>query len=217
MFELYSEARPLAVSFVQGRLFDATSEEPLEAKFEIVDLQTGEVVAGAESDEVTGEFLVTLPIDGNYALNILRDGYLFHSQNFELGSIANQIKPKLIDVPLAEIKKGESIVLRNIFFATNEFHLQPESTQELNRLVRLMRDNPSMEIEISGHTDNVGSAALNQRLSENRAKAVYDFLTRNGIASERLQFVGHGMTRPIASNDTEEGRAQNRRTEITIL
>ena len=216
-FELYREARPLAVSYLQGKLFDASTEVPLEAKFEIVNLQTGQVVAGAESDVTTGEFLVTLPAEGNYALNVLRDGYLFHSQHFELGSIANQIVPKIIDVPLAEIKKGESIVLRNIFFATNEFHLQPESTQELNRLVRLMRENPNMQIEISGHTDNVGSESLNQRLSENRAKAVYDYLVRDGIASERLRFVGFGMSRPIAPNDTEEGRALNRRTEIQIL
>jgi outer membrane protein OmpA-like peptidoglycan-associated protein len=134
-----------------------------------------------------------------------------------LGDIANQIKPRTIDVPLAEIKKGESMVLRNIFFETNEFHLKPESTQELERLVKMMKENPSIQIEISGHTDNVGSESLNQRLSENRAKAVYDFLVNKNIGTNRLKFVGYGMSKPIAPNDTEEGRAQNRRTEIQVL
>jgi outer membrane protein OmpA-like peptidoglycan-associated protein len=134
-----------------------------------------------------------------------------------MGLIANQIKPRVMDVPLTEIQKGESIVLRNIFFETNEFRLKPESTQELERLVRMMRENPGIQIEISGHTDNVGSEALNQRLSENRAKAVYDFLISRGIDANRLRYAGYGMSRPIAPNTTEEGRAQNRRTEIQIL
>jgi outer membrane protein OmpA-like peptidoglycan-associated protein len=216
-FELYRDARPLAVSYLQGKLFDASSHLPLEAKFEIINLQTGQIVASAESDQVSGDFLVSLPSDGSYALNISREGYLFHSEHFELGNIANQIKPKTIDVPLAEIKKGESMVLRNIFFETNEFRLRPESTQELERLVKMMQENPSIQIEISGHTDNVGSEGLNQRLSENRAKAVYDFLIHRGISSNRLKYAGYGMSRPIAPNDTEEGRAQNRRTEIQIL
>ena len=217
MFELYREARPLAVSYLQGTLFDARTQLPLDASFEIINLRTGEVVARAESDEVSGDFLVTLPSDGSYALNVSREGFLFHSEHFEFGEIANQIQPITLDIPLAEIKKGESIVLRNIFFETNEFNLRPESTQELERLVRMMRENPSIEIEISGHTDNVGSASFNQRLSENRAKAVYDFLITRGISSNRLRFAGYGMSRPIAPNDTEEGRAQNRRTEIQIL
>jgi outer membrane protein OmpA-like peptidoglycan-associated protein len=217
MFELYRDARPLAVSYLQGKLFDARTHSPLEAKFEIINLRTGQIVASAESDQVSGDFLVSLPSDGSYALNISRDGYLFHSEHFELGDIANQIKPKTIDVPLAEIRKGESTVLRNIFFETNEFRLKPESTQELERLVKMMRENPNIRIEISGHTDNVGSESLNQRLSENRAKAVYDFLISRGIRPDRLIYAGYGLSRPIAPNDTEEGRAQNRRTEIQIL
>ncbi|MCL2682494.1 MAG: OmpA family protein [Bacteroidales bacterium] len=216
-FELYREARPLAVSYLQGKLFDASTLLPLDAKFEIINLRTGQVIASAESDEVSGDFLVSLPSDGDYALNVSKDGYLFHSEHFELGDIANQIKPRTIDVPLAEIKKGESMVLRNIFFETNEFRLKPESTQELERLVKMMRENPDIQIEISGHTDNTGSESLNQRLSENRARAVYDFLITRGISANRLRYVGFGMSKPIASNDTEEGRAQNRRTEIQIL
>jgi outer membrane protein OmpA-like peptidoglycan-associated protein len=216
-FELYREARPLAVSYLRGKLFDASSLDPLNAKFEIINLKTGEVVAGAESDEMSGDFLVSLPSDGNYALNVSKDGYLFHSENFELGDIANQIKPKTIDVPLAEIKTGESMVLRNIFFESNEYKLKAESTTELERLVKMMTQNPNLKIEISGHTDNTGSEAVNQRLSENRAKAVYDFLISRNIAANRLKYVGYGLSKPIAPNDTEAGRAQNRRTEVKII
>ncbi|MDR1951119.1 MAG: OmpA family protein, partial [Bacteroidales bacterium] len=216
-FELYREARPLAVSYLQGKLFDANNHLPLEAGFEITNLRTGQIVARVESDQISGDFLVPLPSDGNYALNISRDGYLFHSEHFELGDVANQIQPKIINVELTEIKKGESIVLKNIFFETNEFRLKPESTQELERLVKFMRENPSIRIEISGHTDNVGTESLNQRLSENRAKAVYDFLVNRGITSNRLTYAGYGMSKPIEPNDTEEGRAKNRRTEIQIL
>ncbi|MCL2416885.1 MAG: OmpA family protein [Bacteroidales bacterium] len=217
VFELHRDVRPLAVSYLRGNLFDARTHLPLDARLEIINLRTGQVVARAEADEVSGEFLVTLPSDGSYALNISREGYLFHSEHFEFGDIANQIQPITIDVPLAQIQQGESIVLRNIFFATAEYALQPESIQELERLVRFMNENPGVRIEISGHTDNVGSVSFNQRLSENRAKSVYDFLISRGIRSDRLEFAGYGMSRPVAPNDTEEGRAQNRRTEIQIL
>lgn len=216
-FELYRDARPLAVSYVRGKLFDANSLSPLEAKFEIINLNTGKIIAGAESDEISGDFLVSLPSEGDYALNVSKDGYLFHSEHFDVGSIANQIKPKEIDVPLSEIKKGETMVLRNIFFETNKYELKSESTQELERLIKMMRENATLQIEISGHTDNSGSESLNQRLSENRAKSVYDFLILHGISASRLKYIGYGMSRPIASNDTEDGRAKNRRTEIKII
>ncbi len=216
-FELYREARPLAVSYLRGKLFDAGNMLPVDAKFEIVNLTTGTVVAGAESDRVSGDFLVSLPSDGNYALNVSKDGYLFHSEHFELGDIANQIKPKEINIPLAEIKKGETMVLRNIFFETNEYQLKPESTQELERLIKMLKENPEVRIEISGHTDNTGNDAGNQRLSESRAKAVFDFLVGKNIDVSRLKYVGYGASKPIAPNDTEDGRAQNRRTEIKII
>jgi len=216
-FELHRDVRPLAVSYLRGNLFDARTHLPLQANLEIINLRTGQVVARAEADEATGDFMVTLPSDGSYALNISRDGYLFHSEHFEFTDGYEQIQPITLDIPLSQIQAGETIVLRNIFFATAEFALQPESIQELERLVRFMNNNPTIRIEISGHTDNVGSVAFNQRLSENRARSVYDFLIERGIRSDRLQFAGYGMARPIAPNDTPEGRAQNRRTEIQIL
>ena len=107
--------------------------------------------------------------------------------------------------------------MKNVFFETKKADLKNESLVELNKLKLLLQENPSMRIEIRGHTDNVGSDADNQILSERRAKAVRDFLATNGIATDRLTFKGFGKTQPIDSNDTEGGRAANRRTEFVIL
>ena len=114
------------------------------------------------------------------------------------------------------MKVGEVIVLRNIFFDTDKFILKPESMTELQKLLDLLKKNPRLKVELSGHTDNAGTHAHNLELSKNRAKAVYDYLTFNGIAANRLSYEGYGLTRPIDTNDTEQGRANNRRTEFKI-
>ncbi len=108
-------------------------------------------------------------------------------------------------------------MLKNVFFETGKYELQPLSYPELNRLVELLNQTPEMRIELSGHTDNVGLAAANQTLSVNRAKAVYNYLIAQGINANRLSYKGYGDTRPVAPNTTDEGRAANRRTEFTIL
>jgi len=108
------------------------------------------------------------------------------------------------------------VVLKNIFFKTDSYELEDESKVELIKLIELLNQNASIKILISGHTDNVGDTEHNQKLSENRAKAVNDFLISNGIAQTRITYKGFGETKPIAINDTEEGRAKNRRTEFTI-
>ena len=115
------------------------------------------------------------------------------------------------------MKTGEKVILKNIFFETNSFQLKEESTAELQKLLALLQNNKNLKIEIGGHTDNVGDDKSNQLLSENRAKSVYEYLTTNGILAERLRYKGFGETAPIATNDTEEGRAQNRRTEFTVI
>ena len=123
----------------------------------------------------------------------------------------------MLRVPLSPIEIGEEITLRNIFFETAKYDLLPTSNAELRKVVELMKNNPELHIELAGHTDNVGRAEYNQTLSENRAKAVYDYLIEHGIDEERLSYRGYGATHPVASNDTEEGRAQNRRTTLEIV
>jgi len=125
--------------------------------------------------------------------------------------------PFLKDIPLNPIRIGEIVILKNIFYETGSYTLKTESMVELDKLVKFLAENPHLRIEISGHTDNVGSPEYNLKLSDNRSKAVADYLTGEEVAKDRLVCRGYGLSRPIAGNDTEEGRAQNRRTEIKII
>jgi outer membrane protein OmpA-like peptidoglycan-associated protein len=150
-------------------------------------------------------------------LNVSRKSYLFFSENFSLKAGFDVDKPFLKDVPLQPIMAGNSIVLRNVFFETDSFALKDESKLELNKVVELLKANPGIRIEIGGHTDNTGSAAYNLRLSDNRAKSVADYLFSASVNSGRIVSKGYGMDKPVADNESEEGRSQNRRTELKIL
>jgi len=215
-FELPQYAQPQRVNYLAGKVYDAQTKKPLGAKFQLIDLSTGKVAVESYADERTGKYLVSLPINKDYALNVSQDGYLFHSENFTLtaGTAKDPFKK---NVEMHQIKEGERVVLKNVFFETNKFDLKPKSKVELNKLVDFLTKNPTVTIELSGHTDNVGNSKANQILSDNRAKAVYNYLIEKGITTERLSTKGYGDTQPIASNDTEEGRAENRRTEFKVL
>ena len=216
-FPLYEKARPTRVNYLKGIVFNEITKEKLKAKFELIDLKTGKTCVESTSDPVNGEFLVCLPTEKDYALNVSKDGYLFYSENFSLTGIHSNSDPFMKNIPLQPIKVGESVVLKNIFFDTDKFELKSESTAELEKLLDLLNKNPKLKIEISGHTDNQGDDKHNQTLSENRAKAVYDYLTNHGIVKERLTYKGYGKTKPIDKNDTEQGRANNRRTEFKVV
>jgi outer membrane protein OmpA-like peptidoglycan-associated protein len=168
------------------------------------------------SDALNGDFLATLTSGKNYGLNISKSGYLFYSDNFSL--VGHEPKnPFNIIVFLQPIEIGNKVILNNIFFDTNKFDLKPESVAELQKLVEFLNVNPTVHIEISGHTDNVGNDQLNQTLSENRAKAVYQYLISSQVNPTRLVYKGYGKTQPIAPNTTDEGRQKNRRTEFMII
>ncbi|MBP6699183.1 MAG: PD40 domain-containing protein [Flavobacteriales bacterium] len=214
-FELYPEARPAAVSYIRGVVTDKSTSKPVEADVELHDLSTGKLATAAYSDPSTGEFLVCLPAGREYGLNASSEGYLFFSQNYSV-AVSTDGKPQTLEVPLSPITSGETITLRNIFFNTASSDLLPASNTELDKLLRLMKANPTMRIEVGGHTDDVGADADNQKLSEDRASAVAKFLTGYGIDAARVSSKGYGETRPMASNGTDEGRALNRRTEITV-
>ena len=216
-FELYPEARPTPVTYVKGQIYDAASKELLSAYIELVDLENGEVVNTLKSKKKTGKYLCCLISDRNYAFNVSKDGYLFHSENFSLKDMDDPTKPYLLDIGLDKILPGKPVVLRNIFFETASFELKNESTAELDKLLGFLEKNVGIKIEISGHTDNVGGEEYNQELSENRAKSVNDYLVAKGIDQSRLSYKGYGMSKPIDTNDTEEGRAANRRTEFIIV
>lgn len=215
-FELYKEARPLAVSFIRGVVTDKTTDAPVEADVQLYDLASGKLATGAYSDPKTGEFLVCLPVGRSYALNASSEGYLFYSQNYDVAA-GTPKEPYTLDVPLSPLSPGSTISLRNIFFNTASYELLPSSNAELEKLVKLLQTNPSLRIELGGHTDNVGADAANLTLSDQRANAVRDFVVAQGIDAGRITAKGYGETKPVASNDSEEGRAQNRRTEVTVL
>jgi outer membrane protein OmpA-like peptidoglycan-associated protein/tetratricopeptide (TPR) repeat protein len=222
-FELPEKDRPLSVTYVKATVKDASTQKPIIAQVEFIDLTSGKVYASATT-EADGEFLVTLPAGGNYALNVSKEKYLFYSENFALTEPGTEDEPfllaiALLPVPTAGAEGGvaKPIVLKNVFFETGSAALKPESLTELARLKKLLDENSTLKIQINGHTDNVGSDADNLKLSENRAKAVYDHLTQNGVEASRLKFKGFGEAAPAASNDTEEGRRVNRRTEYQII
>jgi len=225
-FDLPEHARPQPVTYAKARVTDAATGNVLVAQVEFTDLKTGLAFVSART-RADGTFLVCLPAGKDYGLNVSKTGYLFHSENFSLERTASFDKPFLLEIALQPILSADEpdarpvvsrpVVLRNVFFDTGSAALLPASTTELDRLVALLRESPALRIQVSGHTDNVGDDAGNQTLSENRAKAVYDYLIQNGITAERLRFKGFGETKPIASNDTPEGRSQNRRTEFVVM
>jgi outer membrane protein OmpA-like peptidoglycan-associated protein len=215
-FELPPALRPHQVTYVKGIVLDAVTKQPLESAVEIVDLVKNNPVYEDYSSAEQGDFLATITTGKDYGLNIAKDGYLFYSGNFSL--VGHETKnPFNITVYLQPIEVGNKVILKNIFFATNKFDLKDESRAELQKLIDFLNLNATVKIEISGHTDNVGSDQANSVLSENRAKSVYQYLVANGIKAERLTFKGYGETQPIAPNDNDAGRSQNRRTEFKII
>jgi len=230
-FELYEAARPQPVTYVQAKVSDATTREKLaSAKIEFTDLATGKRHAFSTTDS-DGEFLVCLPFGKNYSLNVTKEEYIFYSENFALDGTNSLSEPFLLDIELQPIPiatavpegtggtltEGKPIILKNVFFETGSAELKTASLLELNRLKTLLTSHSNLVIRINGHTDNVGSEEDNLALSNNRAKAVYDYLVVNGINSDRLSYKGFGETRAIDDNETPEGRKLNRRTEFVVI
>ena len=181
----------------------------------MIDLATKQTISKVQTDE-TGNYLITLPVGKDYAFNVNRKGYLFYSDNYSLkNKTADSTYQK--NIPLQPIEVNAAIVLRNLFFDTRKWDIKPESEVELEKVVQFMQDNPTVKIMIEGHTDNVGTAADNQKLSNARAINVVNYLLQKGIKSNRLSAKGYGATQPVADNKTEEGRAQNRRTELKVI
>lgn len=225
-FELPEKFKPIRTLYFDGLVFDKTTKKPLPGKFSLIDLKTGKEVTRAEADQLTGNFTVSLPLNGDYALNVSYPGYNFYSANFNMKLPENQ-EVVHMDVPLIPVNTIETITLNNVFFALNQAILQQESFIELAKLISFLKANPSLTIEIGGHTDTRGDEKENQKLAELRAKSVVDYLIQNGIAVNRLQFKGYGETQPKITDqaisllkteqDKEKAHQQNRRTEYKIL
>jgi outer membrane protein OmpA-like peptidoglycan-associated protein/tetratricopeptide (TPR) repeat protein len=205
------------LTVVKGTITDGTvaTFSPLEADIEISDNATGQLISTNKSNAASGKFLLTLPSGKNYAITVKKQDFLFHSENFNLPATSTYQEVN-VDIKLMKIQKEAKIVLRNVFFEFGKSSLQPESFAELDELIEIMKSNPKLKIEIGGHTDNKSSRAFNLTLSEKRAHSVVDYMAKK-IDPSRLSFKGYAFDFPVASNDTEEGRAQNRRVEFKII
>ena len=204
------------LTILKGVITDKETGKPIEAVIEVTDNTKNEIVARYNSNSSTGKYLLSLPSGTNYGVNIQAEGYLFESFSFDLADTASY-QEYIKDVALNKLKAGTKVVLKNIFFDYDKATLRNESIAELTRLVRIMEEYPKLKIEIGGHTDSRGSDEYNNRLSKDRAGSVVNYLIEKGIDTNRLTFKGYGKSQPIATNDTEEGRQENRRVEFKII
>jgi outer membrane protein OmpA-like peptidoglycan-associated protein/tetratricopeptide (TPR) repeat protein len=215
-FDLPEQVKDLIVPtrYAKGKVFDKKTNTPLASAIDLFDLKTQQKVGEFSSDGQTGSFLAVLNSGGEYAFYVSKTGYLFKSLSFAVNDSTSFVD---LDIPLEAIEKDRAEVLNNIFFKTGEFSLDEKSKVELGKMVDFLGKNKSIKIEISGHTDDVGSDTENMELSRRRAQSVQQYLHESGVAADRITFKGYGETQPVAANDSDENRQKNRRIEWRIL
>ncbi|MFQ3575730.1 MAG: OmpA family protein, partial [Cytophagales bacterium] len=213
---------PSTVYVLNGFVYDSDNgNKPMLATIRVMDLDKKQVVRTIKTNSATGKFVVLLDYGKNYGIDIDAEGKLFYSENIyvpdysKLKEVTAYFHSK--DVYLKKLFKGNKLVLRNVLFDKNQSVIKPESALELDKLVSLMKENPEMIIEVSGHTDEVGSDLYNMKLSDDRANAVSKYLVNKGISEERIAAIGYGEQKPFVPNDTEGNRKLNRRTEVEIV
>lgn len=213
-FNMRKDLQPQKTLYVQGTVSDAVTHKNIPCSVELIDNNDQKTISKVQTDE-TGFYFITLPVGKDYTFTVNRKGYLFYSDLFEL-SKKEADSTYVKDISLQPIAINASVTLKNIQFALNSAQLEPVSMIELDKLLQLMNDNPTIKVQINGHTDNTGTDTHNNQLSLDRAKAVANYLVSKGIAASRLSWKGFGSSKPVADNNTEEGRAINRRTEFVI-
>jgi len=211
-FHVPQTLKPMAVTYVQARIFNRITGQPLAARLGLVEVAAKRTLLTDSTEQV----LVPLVPGGNYAWNAYADGFMFQSLNFQ-PTAQGLDSPFVVDIFLEPVVVNQRLVLENIFFDTDKSNLKPESEVELARVMDWLNQNPKLHIEISGHTDSEGSEDYNLELSNRRAGTVAGYLIEQGVNAQRIQFKGYGETQPIASNETEQGRAKNRRIEMKII
>lgn len=222
--------RPKISTFLRGVTRDSLTKAPIAANIKLIDVATGDTVRTMTAGKNDGKFLMSLPMNKEYAAFAEANGYMFSSQNFYLKDLPEYVyfdiiidmmpiptKPVLASTPVSTPETPVVMVLHNVFFGTGSYELKSESFIELDVLLSYLQKNPRLKIEIQGHTDNVGSEASNLELSQERANSVAAYLITKGISSDRITPMGYGESQPISTNDTAEGRAQNRRTAFSIV
>lgn len=214
--EIPETARPLPVMLVKGRVLNAKTKEPLQAKVAYSDLKTGKASGVAMSSPKDGYYQIVLPQGVLYSFNASKEGFISVDDNIDATNL-KEYKEIYRDLYLSPFEVGATVRLNNVFFDFNKSVLKEDSYKELDKVVEFLIQNPTVIIEIGGHTDNVGGDELNKKLSNDRAKAVYDYLRAKNIEAARISSKGYGKAKPVDTNDTDEGRQNNRRVEFTIL
>ncbi|HTE10743.1 MAG TPA: OmpA family protein, partial [Chitinophagaceae bacterium] len=206
------------VLLVSGNVYNVKTKKPLSASLIYETLPDGAIAGSGISGASDGAFKIVLPYDKNYSIRASADHFFAISENLNLDSLVKAgYKEIHKDLYLAPIEIGQVVRLNNVFFDFDKFDLRPESFVELDRVVDLLKENPGIEIEMSAHTDSKGSDDYNMKLSDNRAKSVSQYIISKGIASSRIVSQGYGETKPVAGNETDDGRQLNRRVEFKIM
>jgi len=216
--KLMEKERPAPVVLVSGNVYNAKTKQPLSASLIYETLPDGTIAGNGLSNANDGSFKIVLPYDKNYSIRASADHFFAISENLNLDSLTRMGYREIHkDLYLVPVEIGETVRLNNVFFDTDKWDLRPESFVELDRVVKLLLENPDIEIEISAHTDSRASDEHNFKLSDNRAASVMNSILSKGISSNRITAHGYGETRPIAPNDTEENMQLNRRVEFKIV
>ncbi len=216
-FAVPEEMRPTKKSYyARGKIYDKKTKTPLRASVILIDLSTQKRAARTYSDKQSGMYTVFFTQGGQYALYVQKEGYLFKSLSLDFIRDA-EYDFKQLHIPLERIEKGSLITLNNLFFASGSYELASNSRVELNKLIEFLRRHPKVIIEIAAHTDNVGTEAANLQLSEQRATAVVRYLCVHGVPTKQIKPKGYGDQFPAATNNSEIGRAMNRRVELWVL
>jgi outer membrane protein OmpA-like peptidoglycan-associated protein len=213
---LSKEAKPDPVILVKGKVINSKTRQPIEADIFYERLPENDEKGIASSDPVNGDYAIVLPAGKKYGFRAEAKGYIAVSQNEDFSTVT-EYREITRDLELTPIKVGETVLLNNLFFVQSKAEILPESEPELESLLKLMNDNPTMAVELGGHTDNQGNSAANLQLSEERALSIVKYLIDHGVDKKRLEFKGYGGTKPIASNANADSRQKNRRVEIKIL
>lgn len=216
--KLLEREKPNPVVMVSGNVYNQKTKEPLSASLLYETLPDGVEVGNAVSSELDGSFKIVLPYDKNYSIRATADKFFAVSENLNLDSLVKAgYKEIHKDLYLVPIEIGSVVRLNNVFFDFDKWDLRPESFLELDRVVKLLKENPAIEIEMSAHTDSRGSDEYNFKLSDNRARSVMEYIISKGIHASRIISQGYGETKPVVDNDTDDNRQLNRRVEFKIL
>lgn len=226
VIEKQVDALTKRITILKGVISDCKSLKPVGASLELIDVDENITLATFESNKTTGKYLVSLPSGKNYGLIVRKENYLFHSENFNIPETAAYQEVER-NICLKNIEIGSVIILKNIFYDYNKATLRDASKNELERLTKLLKENPTIKIELSAHTDSRGGDAYNEKLSQRRAQSCVDYLIEKGIATGRLVSKGYGESKLIKSDaeiaklkfkeDKEAAHQENRRTEFKII